>query len=152
MHFYFLNDWPETTFIKKLRQHFPHFSSSFCTHSHRECKIVLNFHTTFVGPGGEVVSDPKVIRMNYLKSWFIIDLLSCLPYDVFNAFDHDEDVSVYNNKNRMNWKFKLKSIRNGWFLFSGILHENRELDHCLAHLKWFDCFDLAVLYENWIDI
>lgn len=55
--------------------------------------IVLNFHTTFVGPGGEVVSDPKVIRKNYFKSWFLIDLLSCLPYDVFNAFDHDEDVS-----------------------------------------------------------
>ena len=55
--------------------------------------IVLNFHTTYVGPGGEVVSDPKVIRLNYLKSWFVIDLLSCLPYDVFNAFDHDEDVS-----------------------------------------------------------
>lgn len=55
---------------------------------------VLNFHTTFVGPGGEVVSDPKVIRMNYLQSWFVIDLLSCLPYDVFNAFDHDEDVST----------------------------------------------------------
>ncbi|XP_022243006.1 potassium voltage-gated channel protein eag-like [Limulus polyphemus] len=56
--------------------------------------IVLNFHTTFVGPGGEVVSDPKVIRMNYLKSWFIIDLLSCLPYDVFNAFDHDDDQGI----------------------------------------------------------
>lgn len=55
--------------------------------------LVLNFHTTFVGPGGEVVSDPKVIRKNYLQSWFVIDLLSCLPYDVFNAFDHDEDVS-----------------------------------------------------------
>ena len=54
---------------------------------------VLNFHTTYVGPGGEVVSDPKIIRVNYLKSWFLIDLLSCLPYDVFNAFDHDEDVS-----------------------------------------------------------
>lgn len=53
--------------------------------------IVLNFHTTFVGPGGEVVSDPRVIRKNYFKSWFLIDLLSCLPYDVFNAFDHDED-------------------------------------------------------------
>ncbi|XP_023234113.1 potassium voltage-gated channel protein eag-like isoform X1 [Centruroides sculpturatus] len=56
--------------------------------------IVLNFHTTFVGPGGEVVSDPKIIRMNYLKSWFIIDLLSCLPYDVFNAFDHDDDQGI----------------------------------------------------------
>lgn len=53
--------------------------------------IVLNFHTTYVGPGGEVVSDPKVIRLNYLKSWFIVDLLSCLPYDVFNAFDHNDD-------------------------------------------------------------
>ena len=36
-----------------------------------------------------------VIRLNYLKSWFVIDLLSCLPYDVFNAFDHDEDVSSW---------------------------------------------------------
>ncbi|CRK97638.1 CLUMA_CG011023, isoform A [Clunio marinus] len=59
--------------------------------------IVLNFHTTFVGPGGEVVSDPKVIRMNYLQSWFVIDLLSCLPYDVFNAFDHDEDVILFHH-------------------------------------------------------
>ena len=60
--------------------------------------IVLNFHTTYVGPGGEVVSDPAVIRVNYLKSWFIIDLLSCLPYDVFNAFDHDEDVSIVSSQ------------------------------------------------------
>ncbi|XP_056284003.1 potassium voltage-gated channel subfamily H member 5-like isoform X3 [Pseudoliparis swirei] len=50
--------------------------------------IVLNFHTTFVGPAGEVVSDAKVIRMNYLKTWFVIDLLSCLPYDIINAFEH----------------------------------------------------------------
>lgn len=62
-----------------------------CIYIKNENRLVLNFHTTFVGPGGEVVSDPKVIRMNYLKSWFIIDLLSCLPYDVFNAFDRDED-------------------------------------------------------------
>lgn len=54
---------------------------------------MLNFHTTFVGPGGEVVSDPKIIRMNYLRSWFVIDLLSCLPYDIVNAFEHGEEVS-----------------------------------------------------------
>ena len=55
--------------------------------------IILNFHTTFVGPTGEIISDPKTIRMNYLKSWFIIDLLSCLPYDVFNAFQDVEKVN-----------------------------------------------------------
>lgn len=69
--------------------------SSWLTNHPPVSLSVLNFHTTFVGQGGEVVSDPKVIRMNYLKSWFIIDLLSCLPYDVFNAFDHDEDVSPF---------------------------------------------------------
>jgi len=52
--------------------------------------ILLNFHTTFVGPGGEVVSDPAIIKRNYVKTWFVIDLLSCLPYDVFNAFGADD--------------------------------------------------------------
>ncbi|XP_038143395.1 potassium voltage-gated channel subfamily H member 5-like [Cyprinodon tularosa] len=56
--------------------------------------IVLNFHTTFVGPAGEIISDAKLIRMNYLKTWFVIDLLSCLPYDIINAFENvDEDVT-----------------------------------------------------------
>ncbi|CEF62317.1 Potassium voltage-gated channel subfamily H member 5 [Strongyloides ratti] len=53
--------------------------------------ILLNFHTTFVGPGGEVVIDPSIIRRNYFKSWFIIDLLSCLPYDIFYMFKHDDE-------------------------------------------------------------
>ncbi|XP_078727901.1 voltage-gated delayed rectifier potassium channel KCNH1-like [Lampetra fluviatilis] len=53
--------------------------------------IVLNFHTTFVGPAGEVISDPKLIRMNYLKTWFVIDLLSCLPYDIINAFENVDE-------------------------------------------------------------
>ncbi|XP_077601240.1 voltage-gated delayed rectifier potassium channel KCNH5-like isoform X2 [Stigmatopora nigra] len=56
--------------------------------------IVLNFHTTFVGPAGEVVSDARLIRMNYVKTWFVIDLLSCLPYDIINAFEHFDQDSV----------------------------------------------------------
>uniref|UniRef100_A0A914LNL2 Cyclic nucleotide-binding domain-containing protein n=1 Tax=Meloidogyne incognita TaxID=6306 RepID=A0A914LNL2_MELIC len=53
--------------------------------------ILLNFHTTFVGPVGEVVIDPKAIRHNYFKSWFLIDLLSCLPYDIFYMFKQDDE-------------------------------------------------------------
>jgi hypothetical protein len=86
--------------------------------------IVLNFHTTFVGPGGEVVSDPKIIRMNYLRSWFIIDLLSCLPYDIFNAFDHTEDVSqqlffflCWNSSNKF-WFFFLILVFDLIWLYS----------------------------------
>jgi len=54
--------------------------------------ILLNFHMTFVGSAGEVVSEPRIIRMNYLKGWFVIDLLSCLPYDVFTAFHDNSEV------------------------------------------------------------
>ena len=46
--------------------------------------VILNFHTTYVGVMEEVISDPKLIRWNYLKSWFVIDMLSCVPYDVFD--------------------------------------------------------------------
>ena len=33
-----------------------------------------------------------MIRQNYFKSWFIIDLLSCLPYDIFYMFKRDDEV------------------------------------------------------------
>lgn len=80
-----------------------------------------------------MVSDPKVIRVNYLKSWFIIDLLSCLPYDVFNAFDHDEDVSI-KSINIMTI-IAPRIPKTKYF----ILH--RELVRYSVHLKWSDCFD-----------
>ena len=59
--------------------------------------IVLNFHTTFVGLNGEVISEPSMIRINYFKGWFVIDLLSCLPYDVVNAFQPESTVSSTSN-------------------------------------------------------
>lgn len=65
--------------------------------------IILNFHTTYVSQTGEVISDPKLIRLNYLKSWFVIDLLSCLPYDIFNAFQDAEDV-------RLIFSYRLENI------------------------------------------
>uniref|UniRef100_A0A8C4F3E6 Potassium voltage-gated channel subfamily H member 5 n=1 Tax=Dicentrarchus labrax TaxID=13489 RepID=A0A8C4F3E6_DICLA len=63
--------------------------------------IVLNFHTTFVGPAGEVISDAKLIRMNYMKTWFVIDLLSCLPYDVINAFDNVDEVGEFQTSSHL---------------------------------------------------
>lgn len=52
--------------------------------------------SNFLLESGEVISDPKRIRKTYLKSWFVIDLLACLPYDVFNAFQEAEEVKEMN--------------------------------------------------------
>lgn len=45
--------------------------------------IFLNFRTGLVDPNNkdEVILDPVIIRLTYLKGWFIIDLLSSLPFD-----------------------------------------------------------------------
>lgn len=44
------------------------------------CDIVLNFRTAHHdGQTGELVSDQKKICAKYLKGWFLVDLVSCLP-------------------------------------------------------------------------
>ncbi|XP_038823217.1 potassium voltage-gated channel subfamily H member 5-like [Salvelinus namaycush] len=56
--------------------------------------IVLDFHTTFMGPGREVISHPKLIRRYYMKIWFVFDLLSYMPYDIIITFMNvDEGIS-----------------------------------------------------------
>ncbi|KAH8850619.1 Potassium voltage-gated channel protein eag [Schistosoma japonicum] len=57
--------------------------------------IVLNFHTTFVGSSGAVISDPVLIRLNYLKGWFVVDLISSLPFGILAVFsDHTTIINL----------------------------------------------------------
>lgn len=58
--------------------------------------IILNFRTTYVSRKGEVVSNSKSIALNYLKSWFLVDLVAALPFDLLYASDvYSGEVSVY---------------------------------------------------------
>ena len=45
--------------------------------------ICLNFKTGIVDPNNqeEVILDSKIIRRKYLRGWFLIDLVSSLPFD-----------------------------------------------------------------------
>ncbi|CAH0554611.1 unnamed protein product [Brassicogethes aeneus] len=44
--------------------------------------IVINFRTTYVNGKGEVVSHGKAIAINYLRTWFVVDFLAALPFDL----------------------------------------------------------------------
>ncbi|ENN79150.1 hypothetical protein YQE_04336, partial [Dendroctonus ponderosae] len=55
--------------------------------------ILLNFRTTFVNKKGEVVSDWRSISVNYLKTWFVVDLLAALPFDLLYAL-YGEEVNL----------------------------------------------------------
>lgn len=39
----------------------------------------MQFRLAYKNKDGVLVSDPKSIRARYLKGWFFIDLLACLP-------------------------------------------------------------------------
>jgi len=48
--------------------------------------IALTFRTTFFDSENELVLDKRVIRMNYLKTWFFPDLISVFPFELFGLF------------------------------------------------------------------
>uniref|UniRef100_A0A8C3FYL8 Voltage-gated delayed rectifier potassium channel KCNH4 n=1 Tax=Chrysemys picta bellii TaxID=8478 RepID=A0A8C3FYL8_CHRPI len=49
--------------------------------------IVLNFRTTFVSQSGQVVYDTRSICIHYVATWFFVDLIAALPFDLLYAFN-----------------------------------------------------------------
>ena len=54
--------------------------------------ILINFRTTYLCDG-EVVTEPGKIAINYIKGWFIIDLIAAIPFD-FLLFRVSTDVRI----------------------------------------------------------
>ena len=48
--------------------------------------ILLNFRTTYVNKKGEVVLCPRKIALNYIKGWFVLDLMAAFPFDQILEF------------------------------------------------------------------
>ncbi|XP_063720434.1 potassium voltage-gated channel subfamily H member 5-like isoform X3 [Symsagittifera roscoffensis] len=55
--------------------------------------IVISFRTTYVHIGGEVVSDSKRIRNNYIKGWFALDLISSVPLEMIDMIIEQIDTN-----------------------------------------------------------
>ncbi|XP_031422586.1 potassium voltage-gated channel subfamily H member 4a isoform X2 [Clupea harengus] len=49
--------------------------------------IVLNFRTTYVSESGQVVYDARSICLHYLATWFILDVIASLPFDLLYALN-----------------------------------------------------------------
>ncbi|KAM4550366.1 voltage-gated delayed rectifier potassium channel KCNH8 [Fundulus diaphanus] len=47
--------------------------------------IIFNFRTTFVSKSGQVIFNARQICIHYLTTWFIIDLVAALPFDLLYA-------------------------------------------------------------------
>ncbi|XP_035385068.1 potassium voltage-gated channel subfamily H member 8 [Electrophorus electricus] len=49
--------------------------------------IVFSFRTTYVSKSGQVIFDARQICIHYMTTWFIIDLVAALPFDLLYAFN-----------------------------------------------------------------
>ncbi|XP_044038231.1 potassium voltage-gated channel subfamily H member 4a isoform X2 [Siniperca chuatsi] len=49
--------------------------------------IILNFRTTYVSQSGQVVYDAQSIYLHYCTTWFFVDLIAALPFDLLYAFN-----------------------------------------------------------------
>ncbi|XP_069504986.1 voltage-gated delayed rectifier potassium channel KCNH8 isoform X2 [Ambystoma mexicanum] len=49
--------------------------------------IILNFRTTYVSKSGQVIFEAKSICIHYVTTWFVIDLIAALPFDLLYAFN-----------------------------------------------------------------
>uniref|UniRef100_A0A8C8DCX5 Voltage-gated delayed rectifier potassium channel KCNH4 n=1 Tax=Oryzias sinensis TaxID=183150 RepID=A0A8C8DCX5_9TELE len=49
--------------------------------------IFLNFRTTYVSQSGQVVYDARPICIHYCTTWFFVDLIAALPFDLLYAFN-----------------------------------------------------------------
>lgn len=58
--------------------------------------IFITFRTTYVSKDGEAVYEPMLIAMNYLKSWFALDCISAMPYDLILFGSGNIDVFIKN--------------------------------------------------------
>ncbi|XP_009886499.1 PREDICTED: potassium voltage-gated channel subfamily H member 4-like, partial [Charadrius vociferus] len=49
--------------------------------------IILNFRTTYVSQSGQGVYDPRSICIHYVATWFFVDLIAALPFDLLYVFN-----------------------------------------------------------------
>lgn len=52
-----------------------------------QADIILNFRTTYVSKSGQVIFEARSICIHYVTTWFIIDLIAALPFDLLYAFN-----------------------------------------------------------------
>ena len=47
--------------------------------------VILTFYSAVITEDYNIIDDRKEIAINYLKGWFTLDILSCIPYGEIGA-------------------------------------------------------------------
>eukprot|EP00935_MAST-01C_sp_MAST-1C-sp1_P002818 g2818.t1 len=56
------------------------------------CDIYVNFNLAYYDSENELITSVKHVRSHYLRTWFMLDIISMLPYGLFGSISEDESV------------------------------------------------------------
>lgn len=56
--------------------------------------IIITLNSAFYRSGNEFISSRKVVILNYLKTWFVLDILALFPFEL--VLPSDSTTSNYN--------------------------------------------------------
>lgn len=56
--------------------------------------IIINFNTGIISVSGKLTYSRTLIAKSYIKSWFLLDLISCLPLDY--VFSSQKQTTIFN--------------------------------------------------------
>lgn len=73
----------EIAFEPPVASEFPWMFFNSCIDFFFLIDIVITFRTTYINSSGDEVSDPRLIRNQYLKGKFWLDVLATIPFDYF---------------------------------------------------------------------
>ena len=54
--------------------------------------LLLNFRTAYVDEHGVMEERPRVIAKHYMRGWFFLDALSCMPFQYSKVTSNHEDL------------------------------------------------------------
>lgn len=55
------------------------------------CDVALNFRTSFFDKNGFREERPRKMALHYMKGWFLIDFVSCMPFGYVGYFANEDD-------------------------------------------------------------
>mmetsp|Transcript_34187 Transcript_34187/g.6166 ORF Transcript_34187/g.6166 Transcript_34187/m.6166 type:complete len:108 (+) Transcript_34187:406-729(+) len=53
--------------------------------------VVLTFFSAYYDDSGNIITDRKKIAINYFKTWFFIDIVACIPFDLITMNNSEEE-------------------------------------------------------------
>lgn len=64
--------------------------------------VIITFFSAYYDDAGNIITDRRKIALNYIKTWFFIDILACIPFDLITMGTNDEEQNTdYNGMLRL---------------------------------------------------